>query len=439
MSEKNQKTPEIAYRSPKEIKEFQEELLRKQLRYVYENAPFYKKWFDRQGIDVAEIHTIEDLQQLEVVTKTDLQQHNDDFFCVPITEIRDFATTSGTLGDPVSFGLTDADLDRLAYNEKISFECAGIQKGDVVQLMTTMDRRFMAGLAYFLGLRSLGATVIRVGAGVPPLQWDSILKYQPKYLIAVPSFLLKLIEYAEQNHIDVNKSSIKGVICIGEALRTADLQPTILAQRIQEKWNVALYSTYASTEMSAAFTECNQFQGGHHHPELIITELLDDENKVVSDGEPGELTITTLGVEGVPLIRFKTGDLLRKHTETCACGRTTYRLGPVEGRKQQMIKYKGTTLYPPAMHDVVSYFKEISLHLIEISTNEIGTDEILIRIHSSDTSDLFLNQVKNYFRAKLRVTPNVQFEDERALQAVILNPLSRKPVTFLDKRRGKQL
>src|SRR5690606_41189656 len=91
-----------------------------------------------QGIDVAEIHTIEDLQQLEVVTKTDLQQHNDDFFCVPITEIRDFATTSGTLGDPVSFGLTDADLDRLAYNEKISFECAGIQKGDVVQLMTTM-------------------------------------------------------------------------------------------------------------------------------------------------------------------------------------------------------------------------------------------------------------------------------------------------------------
>ncbi|HLW40841.1 MAG TPA: AMP-binding protein [Flavobacterium sp.] len=436
MSEKNQKTPEIAYRSPEEIKIFQEELLRKQLRYVYENAPFYKKWFDRQGIHVSEICTIEDLQKLEVVTKTQLQQENEDFFCVPVTEIRDFATTSGTLGDPVSFGLTDADLDRLAYNEKISFQCAGIQKGDVVQLMTTMDRRFMAGLAYFLGLRSLGATVIRVGAGVPPLQWDSIFKYQPKYLIAVPSFLLKLIEYAEQNNININESSVKGVICIGEALRTADLQPTILAQRIQEKWNVALYSTYASTEMSAAFTECDQFQGGHHHPELIITELLDDENKVVSDGEPGELTITTLGVEGVPLIRFKTGDLLRKHTEICACGRTTYRLGPVEGRKQQMIKYKGTTLYPPAMHDAVSYFKEILLHLIEISTNEIGTDEILIRIYSTDTSELFLNQVKDYFRAKLRVTPNVQFEDEQTLQAIILNPLSRKPISFLDKRKG---
>src|SRR5690554_7496930 len=85
------------------------------------------------------------------------------------------------------------------------------------------------------------------------------------------------------------------------------------------------------------------------------------------------------------MICFKTGDLLRKHTEICACGRTIYRLGPVEGRKQQMIKYKGTTLYPPAMHDAVSYFKEILLHLIEISTNEIGTDEILIRIYSTDT------------------------------------------------------
>ena len=79
------------------------------------------------------------------------------------------------------------------------------------------------------------------------------------------------------------------------------------------------------------------------------------------------------------------------------------------------------------------------MHLIEISTNEIGTDEILIRIHSSDTSELFLNQVKDYFRAKLRVTPNVQFEDEQVLQTVILNPLSRKPVTFIDKRKGKQL
>lgn len=434
MSEKNQIIPAIETQSQEEIKRFQEELLRKQLRYVYANSAFYKKWFDDQHISIESIQTLEDLQKLSVVTKTELQAHNDDFFCVDMQKIRDIATTSGTLGDPVTFGLTDRDLDRLAYNEKISFECAGIQKGDVVQLMTTIDRRFMAGMAYFLGLRALGATVIRIGAGVPPLQWDSILKYKPKYLIAVPSFLLKLIEYAEQHGIDLQSTSVKGVICIGESLRTPDLSPNILAKRICEKWPIDLYSTYASTEMGAAFTECAAFQGGHHHPELIITEILDENNQPVADGALGELTITTLGVEGVPLVRFKTGDLVRKYTQPCVCGRTTHRLGPVEGRKQQMIKYKGTTLFPPAMHDAISNFKEITMHLIEISTNEIGTDEILIRIASNNTSEAFLTEIKDYIRAKLRVTPQIQFESEQVLQPIIFNPLSRKPITFIDKR-----
>ncbi|WP_177761876.1 phenylacetate--CoA ligase family protein [Flavobacterium sp. I3-2] len=426
--------PNIETQSIAAIKTFQETKLQELLVYLQNHSPYYRELFLKENINIQEIKTLEDLQRLPITTKTDIQLNNESFFCVPMTEIIDYATTSGTLGDPVTFGLTDKDLDRLAYNEMISFQCAGIQKGDLVQLMTTIDRRFMAGLAYFLGLRKLGAGVIRVGAGIPQLQWDSILKYNPKYLIGVPSFLLKLIEYAEQNNIDYKNSSIKGVVCIGEALRTSDLEPSILAKRISEKWDVKLFSTYASTEMSAAFTECEYQVGGHHHPELIITEILDDNNQVVADGELGELTITNLGIEGIPLLRFKTGDLVRKHSNPCECGRNTYRIGPVEGRKQQMIKYKGTTLYPPAMQDVLSHFEEIKMHLIEIETNDIGTDEINIRIHSEDESIEFLSKIKDYFRAKLRVTPNIVFDDPKELQKIIFNPLSRKTITFIDKR-----
>ena len=426
--------PEIEMQSAEEIKKFQEEKLAGMLHYVNQHSTFYQKKFKAENIDIQRIKTLEDLQQISVTTKTDLQKFNNDFLCIPLNKIVDFSTTSGTLGEPVTFGLSDADLDRLAYNEMISFECAGIRKGDTVQLMTTMDRRFMAGLAYFLGLRKLGAGVIRVGAGIPQLQWDSILKYKPKYLIGVPSFLLKLIEYAEQHAIDYNASGIKGVICIGEALRTPDLKPSILAQRIQEKWKIELYSTYASTEMSAAFTECNQFHGGHHHPELIIIEILDDNDRPVQEGEVGELTITSIGIEALPLIRFKTGDMVRLHTAACSCGRNTPRVGPVEGRKEHMIKYKGTTVYPPAMHDLIASFEEISLHLIEISTNSIGTDEILIRIHTADASVAFLQKLKDAFRAKLRVTPQIQFELAEDLQKIIFNPVSRKPITFIDKR-----
>ena len=426
--------PEIELASKEAIIAYQENALREVLQYVNEYAPFYKKKFEAAGIDIRDIQTLSDLSKLPFTTKNDLQQYNKAFYCVPKSKIVDYSTTSGTLGDPVVFGLTDKDLDRLAYNEAMSFSCAGIQPGDVVQLMTTIDRRFMAGLAYFLGIRKLGASIIRVGSGVPQLQWDSILQFEPKYIIAVPSFVLKLIEFAESHHIDYKNCSVKGIICIGEALRTGDLSDSLLTQKIKQYWDVDLYSTYASTEMGAAFTECNQFQGGHHHPELIITEILDENNQEVAPGEPGELTITTLGVEGLPLIRFKTGDIVRLHDGACGCGRNTYRIGPVEGRKQQMIKYKGTTLYPPAMLDVLASYPNVDLYLIEVQTNDIGTDEIMISIATKLESEDFLDEIRDRFRAKLRVTPSIKCVPFETLHKIVFNPLSRKPIYFIDKR-----
>lgn len=424
----------IAYSSVENIQLFQEELLRKQLRYLADNSPFYQRLFTKYHVDIANIRTLGDLAQLPTTCKNDLQLYNDDFLCVPSTEIIDYCTTSGTLGTPVTFGLTDSDLERLANNEKQSFEIVGVQKGDTVQLMTTMDRRFMAGLAYFLGLRKLGACVVRVGSGIPQMQWDSILKYKPKFIIAVPSFILKLIEFAEQHDIDYRNSSVKAAICIGEALRDKDLNNSILTERILQKWDIKLHSTYASTEMGAAFTECDAFQGGHVQPELIITEILDGDDRPVADGESGELVVTTLGVEGLPLLRFKTGDIVRKHTAACSCGRYSYRIGPVEGRKQHMAKYKGTTLYPPAMHDLLAGFPEVLLHQIVLSHNEIGTDEIVIRLSAANTSADFLQEIKDHFRAKLRVAPTIELCDLEELQKSVFQPISRKPVNFVDKR-----
>ena len=384
--------PEIERQSQADIIALQERKLREVLAYVNEHSQFYKQLFEQHHIRIEDIKTLPDLRKLPTTCKDDLQRNNDAFRCVPKSAIVDYASTSGTLGTPVTFGLTDKDLERLAYNEAISLACAGIKKGDVVQLMTTIDRRFMAGLAYFLGIRKLGASIIRVGAGIPELQWDSIRTYEPKYLIAVPSFLLKMIEYAEKNGIDYLSSSVKGVVCIGEALRNQDFTPTLLTQKITEKWKgLQLYSTYASTEMSTTFTECEYQQGGHHHPELIITEVLDDEGNPVPDGQSGELTITTLDVEAMPLVRFRTGDIVAMHTIACKCGRNTARVSPVLGRKQQMIKYKGTTLYPPVLMDLLTNFEEIEHYLIEINTNSILTDEILIKIGTkSSTQDRVL-------------------------------------------------
>ena len=146
---------DIEFESPERIKAFQEDLLRKHLVYLRDNSPYYRRLFDSYGINIDRIRHIEDLTRIPFTEKKDLQLYNDDFCCVPKKRIIDYITTSGTLGDPVLFGCTEKDLQRLAYNEKKSFMCAGLTDESVLQLMTTLDKRFMAGMAYFLGLREL--------------------------------------------------------------------------------------------------------------------------------------------------------------------------------------------------------------------------------------------------------------------------------------------
>jgi phenylacetate-CoA ligase len=417
-----------------EIEILQTNKLIELIQYVYTYSPFYKSVFVNQSLKITDIKNIGDLQKIPVTTKDDLYKNNKDFMCVSPDKIIDYVTTSGTLGDPLTFILTDNDLERLAYNESISLKCAGGTKNDIYQLMTTIDRRFMAGMAYFLGLKKMGAGVIRVGNGMPEFQWDTINRLNPTIAIAVPSFILKLIENAEQNNIDFNKCSIKKIVCIGEPIRNEDFSYNTLGKRITDKWSVKLFSTYASTEMGAAFTECEFGNGGHHNPELLITEFLDENNQPVKIGEAGELTITTLGVEGMPLIRFKTGDICKAHYEPCACGRTSMRISPIIGRKQQMIKFKGTSLYPPALYDILNTVDYIKNYIIEVYTNDIGTDEILINIGVINPPANFDKELKDHFRAKLRVAPNIIIDSPENIAKRQMPELSRKPITFIDKR-----
>lgn len=408
--------------------------LEKVIQYAATNSPFYKDWFAEAGISPDSIKNITDLQRLPTVNKNDLFVRNADFLCVPKTDIREYVTTSGTLGDPVWIGLTENDLVRLGKNEAYSYELAGLGTNDIIQLTTTLDKRFMAGLAYWLGARESKIGIIRTGPGIPELQWDTIRRMGSTVLVAVPSFLLKMIEFAEQEGFDPNETSIKKAICIGEPLRNADLQPNALTQRIQEKWNIQLFGTYASTEMATAYTECEAGAGGHFNENLIITECLDEDGNTVADGEPGEITVTTLGVEGMPLIRFRTGDVARIHTFACLCGRTSPRIGPVEGRKQQMIKYRGTTLYPPAIFDLLNGLSQIETYVVELRQNEIGTDEIVVRVALKSAFEDFEKILKDKFRAKLRVAPQILFDEIQTINTIRWPEGSRKPKLLVDFR-----
>ena len=350
-------------------------------------------------------------------------------------KIIDYNTTSGTLGEPVTFVLTEKDLERLAYNEYLSLICSDGKPEDIYQMMVTIDRRFMAGIAYFLGLRKMGAGVVRVGPGNTALQFDTFNRIKPTALITVPSYLVKMIDFAEENGVDINKTTIKKAVCIGEPIRSNDFTLNTLGKRITEKWDIKLYSTYASTEMGAAFNDCIYGLGGHHHPELIIVEFLDEKDQPVKDNEPGEVVITTLGVEAMPLLRFKTGDICYHHSEPCACGRNTMRIGPVIGRKQQMLKYKGTTLFPPAIYEILHEIDFVENYLIEVYTGELGTDEIIIKVGCRNKNEHYEKIIKDHFRAKLRVAPEVQVLTPEQIIGLSSPEINRKPVTFIDRRK----
>ncbi len=430
-------TPKIEFETAEKILEFQNEKLRELLHYLKQKSPYYQELFDKNGIDVAQISGVDELCKIPITTKSDLQSRNEDFLCVEPRQIVDYITTSGTLGDPVTFALSDADLERLAYNEAISFSCAGCDEDDVFQLMTTIDKRFMAGLAYFLGIRKLGGGIVRVGNGVPELQWDTIQRITPTAIICVPSFILKLIDYAERNGIDYRNSSIKKAVCIGESLRERDFSLNLLGQKIKQKWDIELYSTYASTEMATTFTECEAGEGGHHHPELIITEIVDNEGRVLPDGEYGELVVTTLGVEAMPLLRFSTGDVACFHTQKCSCGRTTKRISPIIGRKNQMIKFKGTTLYPTAVFDVLDQRSDILAYYVEVSDSEYGTDDLTVNVAVREDVRLYIvKELVENFRSKLRVTPNIVIKDLKEILDVHNLETNRKPRKFIDSRKN---
>jgi len=402
------------------------------IKNIREKSWYYKDQLVWAGAEVSGLEELADIQNFPFTSKDDIASRNEDFLCVQMQDVRDIVTTSGTLGDSVALYLTEKDLHRLGVNEAGSYRLAGCSNEDTFQLLTTIDKRFMAGLAYFLGAKELGARIIRSGPGALQLQWESILRFEPTVLVAVPSFIPRLIDYAQQHEIDLNRSSVKKIICIGEAVRDEKLRPNHLAKCITDKWDVQLFSTYASTEMATAFTECEAGNGVHVQPELMFVEVVNEENKQVANGQSGEVVVTPIGVEGMPVLRFRTGDMCHYYNEPCSCGRNTPRLGPVVGRKQQMIKLKGTSLYPNSIIDVLNTMPEVANFVVELESNELGLDEVILRV--SLRGENAEEKVRNRISAKLRVSPRIVLTDKDEINRLKFNENERKPKVLFDKR-----
>ncbi len=424
--------PQLAFAEPKIQEEQGLRAIEALLCYLSERSPYYREKLEGFPSGVPDRAA---LGALPFTSKDDLQLRNMDFLCVSRDQIREYTATSGTMGKPVSIALTEGDLRRLAYNEAQSFRSLEAGPGDLFQLALTLDRQFMAGMAYYSGLRELGAASVRTGPGLPLQQLETAERLGSTGIVVVPSFLLAMAAQARARGLDPAESSISRALCIGESLRNEDFSLNTLGSQIAEAWpGLRLFSTYAATELQTAFTECGTGRGGHLQPDLVYVEIVDDEGNLVPDGNPGEVVVTTLGVEAMPLLRYRTGDIAALHAEPCSCGRRSKRLGPVVGRKGQMIKYRGTTIYPPAIFDMLNEARFVTDAIIEVFSNTAGTDELRLHIHTDMPVDACEAQLKPMLQSRLRVVPELRYHSKSELQQMLFPEGSRKPRKFIDLR-----
>jgi phenylacetate-CoA ligase len=423
----------LSFASRKEQGKVQQRLLQEHVRHCLLHSPYYQKRLGT-GRKVKSWA----LTDLPVTTKSDFSLHNDDFLAVPPNRIADIVQSSGTTGQPTRVAYTKKDLQRLARNEELALSASGIRRGDVALLTCTMDRCFIAGLAYYLGLQKIGAAVIRAGHSPLGGLADMIRRWKPSVIIGVPSFLYKLGGALEQMNMSPATAGVRLMAAIGEPLRDKDLKPLPVAARIEQMWATHIHSTYASSETVTSFCECEEQRGGHLIPELAFVEILDEQDRPLPPGEIGEVTLTPLGAEAMPLLRFKTGDISFLLDEPCSCGRTAPRLGPILGRKSQMLKFKGTTLYPPAIFAALDEIEGIQEYCVEVRTVEKGCDGIVIHTSFHGKAD-GVEAIREQLRARLRAVPEVIRETPETMRAMVYPPDSRKPVRWMDRRYDKSL
>lgn len=402
--------------------------LRNHVKYLKESSAYYKNALWDDSAD--DIKSIGDFERLKFTTTQTVADNLPKFIAADRTQIVETVTTNGSSGNPLIFPLTANDLDRLAFNEALSFHGAGICNEDAAQIMISFDRHCFASMAYYRGLALLGCNTMRTGVLALDEQRFYIDQLKPSVVVAVPSFLKKLALDLQKKQIDPAISSIRKIICTGESLRDCEMELNAIGKSIQELWGAEVYSSYSSTEASVSYCECEACQGGHAHPELVYTEIVDERGNVLPDGKAGELVVTPLGVEGLPLLRYRTGDITFKITSPCSCGRNSLRIGPILGRACQLIKYRGGTVYPLIITNALDAIEEINDYILVIESDNSSSDQVAIHIATTPAS---VEKIANHLREVAGVNFPILVSNVPTIQS--MRGSSREKTRILDWRK----
>ena len=342
-------------------------------RQVAKTCPMYVEKF--KDIDIDKMMTKEDFETLPFTDKEDLRQaYPNKMFAVPIEDIVRIHSSSGTTGDPVMMPYTKQDVEDWSVMMERCYLFAGVSKKDIVQI-TPGFGLWTAGFGFQAGAERLGAMVIPTGPGNTERQLQIMCNLKSSVLICTSSYGLALAE-------EVDKRGLNDKIHLKKGIFGSERWGSRIRKRINESLNIEFFDIYGLTEIygPGIAIDCKEHDGMHYFDDYIYCEIIDPKTgKVLPDGEQGELVITTFRKEGAPLIRYRTHDITRITREVCKCGSHFPRLDRIMARSDDMIKIKGTNIYPVQVESILAKLDGFSSEFRIILENEDLRDRMIVQ------------------------------------------------------------
>ncbi len=427
--------PEAECMSQEEKQELQLRRLQNTVKRAYENVPYYNKRLKDAGVFPEDIETLDDIEKLPFTTKNDLREaYPFGMFAVPDEEIVEVHTSSGTTGKPVVSGYTSRDLE--IWSEVMA-------RALTMGMATRKDRiqncygygLFTGGLGVHYGAQKIGATVIPISAGNTKRQIEIMQDFGTTVITCTPSYALYLAEVLEKEGVDIGELNLKSGI-FGAEMWTEEMRETIEA-----RLGLTALNIYGLTEIigPGVAMECTEKKGLHIAEDHFYPEIIDPKTgEKLPNGTKGELVLTTLTREGMPVLRFRTKDITALRDGECECGRTLVRMDRITGRSDDMLKIRGVIVFPSQIERALLKIKGLEPHYQIVVTRPEFLDELEVQVEASP--ELFSDEVKHVEEAKRMIEKHIHSEIGLRVNVTLVEPGSLprsegKAIRVIDKRK----
>ena len=388
-----------------ELEKIQLERLKETVNRVYERVPAYRKKMDDAGVKPEDIKSLKDLSKLPFVTKQDMRDNYPfGLFAVPKDKLVRIHASSGTTGKPTVVGYTQGDLE--TWTECVSrIACmGGATEKDVAQICFGYGM-FTGALGLHYGLENIGAAIVPSSTGNSQKQIMYMQDFETSLLVATPSYALRLAEVAREMGVEPERDLKVKIALVGSELLTDAMR-----EEMHKFWgkDILITTNYGMSELMGPGVsgECLEHCGMHINEDYFIPEIINPQTgEVLPEGEQGELVITCIKKEGIPLIRYRTKDITRLFYEKCKCGRTLCRMENLSGRSDDMLKIRGVNVFPSQIEEVILSVNELGPHYEIILEREGYLDKLTVKVELAHSTDSFgeLEKIKKEVQNKLKI------------------------------------